>query len=350
MSRVTVTLRSGSTGKDTRTFTEDRTAAAVAGAARPTVGAPEKMVCKLPGTVADVVAGGGGCYLLLVLKDVKKLAVFDVKAAAVIKYLPLASEEVLVAAGSEKLVLVYPDQRLVQRWRLETLEKELTKPLPFDGVVKAIAMGSNSAGPILVHWAVGYGALDRSPVSFFDVTTLSLVKGLKAENEAGRSGEAGSDDRVVAMHYSSFRDLAHWRASADGRVFGAWCTSHSPSGLFVLALEGKTVRMSYEHDSEGHVVPGPDGRTIYTGGGGLFTDQLKSIQRSRADRRPLLPSADPNYYISIGITSPGGTVPPRQAGGPRCGVHIAGNSSPIFVTDPLDEMSPAAGEAWRGRT
>ena len=254
-----------------------------------------------------------------------------------------------MAAGSEKLVLVYPDQRLVQRWQLGTFEKELTKPLPFEGVVKAIAMGSSSTGPVLVHWAVGSDSLDRSPISFLDVATLRPISDLKVGDGAGQPGGAGSNGEVVAAHYSSYRDLAHWPASADGRVFGAWCTSHSPSGLFVLTLQGRTVRMAYEHVSVGYVIPGPDGRTIYTGSGGLFTDQLRAVQRSRPNRRPLLPAADPNYYISIGISPAEGAGSPRRSRtgvGPRCGVYISGNGSPILVTDPLDEMGAASREQW----
>jgi hypothetical protein len=322
-----------------------RTAAAAGGASNPAASPPEKVVRKLPGTITDVVAGGGGRYLFLVLKDIKKLAVFDANVANMARYLPLASDEVLVAAGSEKLVLVYPDQRLLQRWQLGTFEKELTKPLPFEGVIKAVALGSNSTGPMLVHWAVGSGALDRAPISFLDISTLSAITDLKAGNGAGQPGGTGTNSEVFVAHYSSYRDLTHWRASADGRVFGAWCTSHTPSGLFLLTLQGKTVRMSYEHESAGYVIPGPDCRMVYTGSGGLFTDQLKAVQRSRPDRWPLLPSSDPNYYISVGVP-PVDSVGPRRVGGARCGIYIVGNGTPIFVTDPLDEMGAVAREQW----
>jgi hypothetical protein len=60
----------------------------------------------------------------------------------------------------------------IQRWNLLSGEREVTAPLPFQGVVKALALGSASQGPLLVHWAVGTGALDNAPISFLDLKTL----------------------------------------------------------------------------------------------------------------------------------------------------------------------------------
>jgi S1-C subfamily serine protease len=314
---------------------------------RPAANLPEKAVRKVPGKIADIVAGGGGRFLFLVLKDIKKLAVFDVNSGSIVKYLPLAADEVFAAAGSEKLILIYPDQRVIQRWQIGSFEKELTRPLPFAGVVKAVALGSNATGPLLVHWGVGSGALDRAPISFLDVAALKPIKNLGLTNTQGMAGQAAPSGEVVATHYSSFRDLVHWRASANGNVFGAWCTSHSPSGLFDLVLQGKTIQMFYEHNSVGHVVPGPDGRVIYTGYGGLYTDQLKSILRSISAHHFFLPSADANYAIGItGLPGPGGGRQEKVATRPFCNIYIAGSGSPVLTIGPLEEMSVADREEW----
>jgi hypothetical protein len=115
----------------------------------------------------------------------------------------------------------------------------------------------------------------------------------------------------------------------------------------VLVLQGTTVATAYEHLAVGPVMPAPDGRVIYTGLGGIFNDRLKAIPRNPAGHPFLLPSADLNYYLSIsGLLGPGG--PPRRLGTqpstsptkPRCGIHIAGESAPLIMLDPFDEMAP----------
>ncbi len=60
----------------------------------------DALVRALPSDVSEVAVGGGGRYLLLVLKKARKLAIFDVNAADVVKTISLPSDNVLVAAGA----------------------------------------------------------------------------------------------------------------------------------------------------------------------------------------------------------------------------------------------------------
>ena len=59
------------------------------------------LVEKLDGTISDVVEGGGGRYLLLTLRNARKLAVFDTNAAAIVKTIALPSPNAIVAAGAK---------------------------------------------------------------------------------------------------------------------------------------------------------------------------------------------------------------------------------------------------------
>ena len=52
-------------------------------------------------------------YLVLRLSGKKKLAVFDVQAGKVVKELPLAEEVAHVAGGANRLVVLYPNARLL---------------------------------------------------------------------------------------------------------------------------------------------------------------------------------------------------------------------------------------------
>ena len=57
-------------------------------------------VIKLPAVVEASCAAGGGKYLLLHLKSVRQLAVFDTEQSKVVKYLPLPTSDVAIAGSA----------------------------------------------------------------------------------------------------------------------------------------------------------------------------------------------------------------------------------------------------------
>lgn len=110
----------------------------------------DALVRALPSDVSEVAVGGGGRYLLLVLKKAHKLAIFDVNAADVVKTISLPSDNVLVAAGARNFIVAFPDENLLQCWNLEHLTSDGgLRPSPINGRLKALAMGSDSDGPVL---------------------------------------------------------------------------------------------------------------------------------------------------------------------------------------------------------
>jgi serine/threonine protein kinase len=240
-----------------------------------------KSVVRLRGTVGDVAVGAGGRYLFLILDRLKKIAVFDVNAVAVVKTLNIASDGVLVTAGAKKLVVVYPDQGIVQRWSLDNFQKELVQKFPFRCVIKAIAMGSNSDGPLLVYWALGTSQADPAAMSLLDISSLKPLKDLRQGGPQRNANPrlAGTGAITLFGHLGLSSSALHLRAAASGEVFGMWSASVSPQGLGSLALRGKTAEAYYEHTSVGHVVPGADGRVLYTPTAGCTT---KSLRRSSA--------------------------------------------------------------------
>src|SRR5262249_42849264 len=176
-----------------------------------------KVERKLEAAVSDVAVGGGGRYLVLHLPKVQKLAVFDVSAAKVVGNIPIKEEGARFTAGLEDIVVVLPRAGTIERWSLKTLERDVAATLPIKGVVKAIAMGSASKGPLLVYWATGTEQLDRASFALLNPESMKLINPeLNTQNMW-----------IMAGHY---RNLVHLRASANGRVFGLWCTSHSPTG------------------------------------------------------------------------------------------------------------------------
>src|SRR5262249_28717837 len=121
----------------------------------PTVVAPtlasEKVTLELPGAVSDAVVAGGGRYLLLQLTKEKKVAIFDVSQAKVTGYIPLASENVRIAASQSKLIVILLDDLVIQRWDLATQQRDLAVPVKvMNGhTIKHVAVGCASDGPIV---------------------------------------------------------------------------------------------------------------------------------------------------------------------------------------------------------
>ncbi|MGA2259166.1 MAG: protein kinase, partial [Thermoguttaceae bacterium] len=114
----------------------------------------DKLVRPLPGAVADIVVGGGGRYLILRLAGQQQLAVFDVPLAKVIKQIPLAEQNVYIAAGTERLVVIFPDAKLLQIWNLSTLQRERSVLLPENvssRPINQICMGSASTGTLFIY-------------------------------------------------------------------------------------------------------------------------------------------------------------------------------------------------------
>ena len=104
--------------------------------------------------------------------------------------------------------------------------------------------------------------------------------------------------------------------------------------------------MCYDHTSVGHVVPGADSRVVFTGEGGLYSDELKAIQRTRPEKPFSLPSAASSYYFDLSHSqSAGDARTPGPGVAPWCNVYAVGNSSPLFSIGRLDEMS-TEGEAF----
>src|SRR5205807_1775125 len=161
-------------------------------------------------------------------------------------YFPVSGDDVKIAAGIDKLIMVYPGTRVIQRWSLVTRERELTSTISVDKV-QAVVMGSASHGPLVLTGGERFGG----QATFLDLKTLKPL-----DFKRTGDGHRGFEGNV--------------RVSADGTVFGIWASGVSPSGLQSTILSGKELKSHYQHTSVGHIVPGPDGKVLFTGGG-LFT-------------------------------------------------------------------------------
>src|SRR5262249_1625461 len=147
----------------------------------------------------DVCVGGGGRFLLLHLPRERKLAVFDANEAKVVKYLPVPEDKPLLAAGRDQLVVGLPESNVLQRWSLATFEREAAVPAPQPGALKALAMGSATAGPLLVVGADGLALLDPQT---FRPSGHEVGERLRPQFDAVRMS---ADGRLIVFmrHYSA---------------------------------------------------------------------------------------------------------------------------------------------------
>jgi WD40 repeat protein len=305
----------------------------------------EPLVRPLDAKLSDLVVGGGGRYFILALKDARQVAIFDVNAADIVKRIDVPSDEVLTAAGAEKLILLYPKEGLFQRWDLRTMALEVKgEKQPIEGRIHNIAMGSDSAGPILAFWSVpqknGPAAQEPARCSFIDPTTMRVLK-IEPPRAGNPMGGAWTSEGSFRIYCQFGSNRIHLRASPGGALFGSWCVSHGPSGVQTIAIDGRSIRLGYEHEGVGHVVPGADGRTFFTGAGHRRSSDGKPIDpvdRGSPSTECLMPSTDPNYFLAVSGAS--------HVGGPLSGpvsasVRLTSSGAVLVTARGLDEMAEA---------
>ncbi len=261
----------------------------------------------LPATVRDLCVGGGGRFLILHLAQRRQLAVFDANQARVVKYLPVAEDNVLFAAGMDKLLVAYPARNVLQRWNLTTFEREVAATLPVSGTVNALCMGSASNGPLLVGLGNNDPRGGSSSAVFLDPLTLKTltIKWL-------REPMTGFTTRLV-------------RAAPDGTVF-AWHEGFGgePHALKCAVLNGASGTVAGVWPGPASLaIPGPDGRTLYTAAG-LFTTELKKTSFPRTGS--FLPAAHGSYFM--------------QLDGKTLSFYLAGNDRPFARLDGVEGICP----------
>ncbi len=131
------------------------------------------------------------------------------------------------------------------------------------------------------------------------------------------------------------------RAAADGTAFGAWRTSVSPAGLAVLNYAGNEIKGRYEHTSTHYVVPGADGKLLYTGIG-RFSADLKSLEEP-GHAVAMVPAFGGEYYLSIKFPQGEGPVVWNQQPTEQnvtVGFHLVGEGRTLATLSDISLVPP----------
>ncbi len=239
------------------------------------------------GKITDVTVAGGGRFMLLVLGNEKRLVVFDIAKAAVETVLPLSSSTPLVAGTMEHIVVIDPSRNVLEKYSIDGFSRVSTSKFPTNGVVKAIAAGYASKGPlfVVVAQSTHIGEQTHCDYALFEnekLTTIPFDPSLPRPLL-----RCDLDDNVKV------------RASANGRVFGTWKHLDSTRGLQVAALAKGYVHFAFKETDDRYGVPSADGFHFSTFSKGMLKT-AGAIERGRL--KPQLtcfPTTHPRFYVSI---------------------------------------------------
>ncbi|MCC5850698.1 MAG: trypsin-like peptidase domain-containing protein [Verrucomicrobia bacterium] len=273
---------------------------------------------QLPSPVRALDIAGDGRYLLLHLPEVRRLARFDNAELRITGYLNLAENEVLFAGGSTHILVYYANANLLARYSLETLERERTITNPL-GELNGIAMGFSSGRHAML---METGIHSRSHPHIFDVQRMRALEQERGQNQAMSLGT---------------QNILH--ASANGRVYGSVRSGGSQSGFSILQFQNGKLTTHHGSHSWGAILPGPDGREIYTTTGGAYTVNLVPLVPLRSQHgnylEVFLPSYDSTYFISLPRTD----SHRRDAANQRVNIFMRGQETPLVtLNDPFEEM------------
>ncbi|MSQ93659.1 MAG: hypothetical protein EXR98_03785 [Gemmataceae bacterium] len=247
---------------------------------KPLVPRTAKEEINLGGEVADACVGGGGRYLCYLLREKKRVAVFDVQQGIVVKEIEIDGSA-LIAAGAKQLAIVSRSQKTIALWDLARMERDRNAPLP-DTIsredISYIIMGSNSLGPI-------YGYLLSKRTFAIDLPRLT----------------------VRDVHWSRWSPTNAYgplslRATADGRTIlghgGGW------AGLELARFEmGKQVETQgqpgFSAGSFGNI--SEDGQTFYIPGLTILRGAKPVTVTTQGF---CLPAREPGFFLSLNTNYP----------------------------------------------
>lgn len=242
-----------------------------------------QVVKKFPGTPGRMQLCGGGRYLLIHFTNMNSLGLFDFERVDFAAHFRLDPGQVLFAGGRKKLLILYPELSRLERWSLESLEREVALPSPFKTASQAVALGWNSDGPAIVIGPLVHNE-QRAEVGFLDVHSLQLQR-RKCEPLFISTGF----EKIFNLRTSKWGDRIAWWGSRPGGL----------SGVFEVGDHG--LRQHTMVDSKGYWVPG-ELNTIFSSWGVLNSEDLPQYDERRkreTKRYSTIPAVDGALFLSL---------------------------------------------------
>jgi hypothetical protein len=235
-------------------------------------------VVQLGEPAAQMRVGGKGRYMIFHLKQAGKLAIVDVAKSAVVNSIDVP-DDVRYAAGQDKLLVVLPAQKLIQRYSLKSFEREKTAALPDDAPTNVVIMGCNSDGPLVLR-----GSLGRSEAPgqllFWDIDKMAV-------SELPRMVVGGDGIRI----------------SADGKTLTGWLTNTSAQKFELARMTSGNVETFKSPDEETFfgwwATPTADGSYVLAFGSRIYSAGLKPLSSKTFTDEVLMPCDDPRFMLAL---------------------------------------------------
>ena len=240
---------------------------------------PDKSIIDLPAQIDDVAVGGGGRYLVLSMKSLQKIAVFDCNIGRIVHYISVESSDYHFAAGARVLVIVLDDRKTIERWDLERFTRTLVVSEPAWASVREMRMGSGSNGPVVL-------GLSDGSTKWINAVTLTPYE---PNTQGSPYGWGGTDQFPFTF-----------RLSADGTVMVGWMEGLSPRTVVTAVFQGNHT-IFHAASVDGYVgryyTPGSDDTLIYTSAG-IDTLTMDPLNPEEFGHTACLPVQGGSFFLT----------------------------------------------------
>lgn len=239
----------------------------------------QRRMIELESPWVSMATGGAGRYLVLHLKEAGKLVLLDVAAGAIIQSIDAPGEDLMLAGGLDKLIVLVPSQGLFHRYDIATLKRKKSFPAPANFHPRKMAMGSASQGPLVCH--------TRGPVQLFDLDSL---KPLTLQGDVLTSGTFGDWGYEITV-------------SGDGQTIVGWIPNISGQQYHAMKLDGASTTITKSTDGYSYggryLVPSADASLYFRDGSELFDADLKPLATGHLKDHVLMPCDDPRFFLAV---------------------------------------------------
>ncbi len=280
----------------------------------------KELVVALPAAAKDILPAARGRYLLLHFAELRRLGVLDVTAARLVHFIPLPSEDALVAAGAEKILIADPATRSLARYAVGTWQAEQRRTLAADWDIVGLALGCGSPGPALLAW--GAGQHSHARIGLVDLDSLEQTElALEEEREP-------------------ISPMARVWASADGSLFTVKCPGFR--ALYCVNAFEARVHLARQAEWDGPALPSTSGRFVF-GAGRTYSfvfDRL--VGQKEAEDSLCVPSCHWPLVVRLPLE--------REDEGPaQAAIHVESDPWPLLRVPVEMDLEMRRERDWRIR-
>jgi hypothetical protein len=287
--------------------------------------ASEKTMVRLPAAIEQVAYGGGGRFIVLHLKRLNQLAIFDVSRAKVVRYLDAPAGDFLFTCGAKHLIIADDERNTLERWSLDTFEKEVSVDLPLQPVHRA-ALGAQLVS-LAALAGTGQVSVYRCP-----------------DDETGRMKQTKKITGSLKPYSLQIEPVpdgsgfALWNRRQHSDYGGYFATVRMRGNDYVLkSSSGSGVLFSPVHASvnEGYV---------FSGNGLVFTADLQPVPAPKLKDALLMPVGTGLFVATRWTAADPKANPTESKSKATMDVHFVNHLSRAFSignVEELDGISPA---------